>query len=297
MDARTHTDRYYERELKELQLKVLEMGGVVEKQIAHATQALIDRDDALARVTIERDHIVNGLDVDIDDMCLRLLALHQPAARDLRLIITALKITTDLERIGDMAVNLCERVAELNQEAQLKPYIDLPHMSEVAQMMLRESLNAFVREDTELALKVCRDDDTIDELNGQLFRELLSYMMEDPKTISRAIRSLVTKFPAQDSLFSVTRWQTRLYDQLGRAINHNPSILLQTQDLPPVYEENSCLYIFTRDILLTHRHRIGDRPLLFEIDPAEAWDIDEEFDFAVVDFLITSGLAANNYSM
>jgi CMP-N-acetylneuraminic acid synthetase len=112
------------------------------------------------------------------------------------------------------------------------------------------------------------------------------------ETVSRAIKSLVNSYPAQDSLFSVTRWQTRLYDQLGRAINHNPAILLQTQDLPPVYEENSCLYIFTREILVSRRHRIGDRPLLFEIEASEAWDIDEELDFAVVNFLITSGLAS-----
>jgi phosphate transport system protein len=121
---------------------------------------------------------------------LRLLALHQPTARDLRLITTGLKITTDLERIGDMAVNMCERALELNQEAQLKPFIDIPRMAEVAQTMLRQSLDAFVREDVELALKVCRDDDIIDHLNDQLFRELLSYMMEDPQTITRALRLL-----------------------------------------------------------------------------------------------------------
>ena len=110
------------------------------------------------------------------------------------------------------------------------------------------------------------------------------------ENISRAIQALTASFPAYDSLFSVTRWQTRLYDQLGRAINHNPAILLQTQELPPVYEENSCLYIFTSQILLARRHRIGDRPLLFEINPAEAWDIDEELDFAIVDFLISNHL-------
>lgn len=188
MEARQHTDPHYEEELKGLHLRILEMGGFVEKQIANAVLALVDRDDALARLTIGRDHTVNRMDVEIDELCLRLLALHQPAARDLRLITTALKINADLERIGDMAVNMCERVLELNQEPQLKPFIDIPRMAEVAQDMLRESLDAFVREDVALALKVCRDDDIIDGLTHQLVRELLSYMIEDPQTTTRGLR-------------------------------------------------------------------------------------------------------------
>jgi CMP-N-acetylneuraminic acid synthetase len=107
-----------------------------------------------------------------------------------------------------------------------------------------------------------------------------------PATISRANQSLLSTLSSHDSLFSVTRLQTRLYDQYGGAINHNPGELIQTQDLPPVYEENSCLYIFTRDNLLKRRHRIGENPLMFEIDAAEAWDIDEELDFAICDFLL-----------
>lgn len=107
-------------------------------------------------------------------------------------------------------------------------------------------------------------------------------------TISSAIQALLAAFPTYDSLFSVTRVQTRLWDELGRAINHNPAILLRTQDLPPVFEENSCLYIFRRETLVSRRNRLGERPLMFEIDPAEAWDIDEEIDFAIVDYLLTS---------
>jgi len=106
------------------------------------------------------------------------------------------------------------------------------------------------------------------------------------ETVSRAIQSLTTNYPNYDSLFSVTRLQTRLYDQHGRAINHDPSVLIQTQDLPPVYEENSCLYIFTRENLLKRHHRIGEKPMIFEIDAAEAWDIDEELDFAITDYLL-----------
>lgn len=107
-----------------------------------------------------------------------------------------------------------------------------------------------------------------------------------PETVSKAIQSFLHQYPAYDSLFSVTRLQTRLWDQLGRAVNHNAAILLQTQDLPPIYEENSCIYIFTREVLEKCHNRIGDRPMMFEIDAAEAWDIDEELDFEIVDFLM-----------
>jgi len=107
-----------------------------------------------------------------------------------------------------------------------------------------------------------------------------------PQTVSRAIQSLLTNYPNYDSLFSVTRLQTRLYFQDGRAINHDPTVLIQTQDLPPVYEENSCLYIFTRENLVKRHHRIGEKPMMFEIDAGEAWDIDEELDFAITDFLL-----------
>lgn len=105
-------------------------------------------------------------------------------------------------------------------------------------------------------------------------------------TLTRAVETFLSQYPAYDSLFSVTRLQTRLWDQLSRAINHNPAVLLQTQDLPPVYEENSCIYIFKKETLLQHRNRLGERPLMFEIDAAEAWDIDEELDFEIVDFLM-----------
>jgi CMP-N-acetylneuraminic acid synthetase len=107
-----------------------------------------------------------------------------------------------------------------------------------------------------------------------------------PQTFSRAIQSLITNYPSYDSLFSVTRLQTRLYDQRGHAINHDPTVLIQTQDLPPVYEENSCLYIFTRENLIKQHHRIGQKPMMFEIDAEEAWDLDEELDFVITDFLL-----------
>ena len=114
-----------------------------------------------------------------------------------------------------------------------------------------------------------------------------------PETVSRAINLFLADYPAHDSLFSVTRLQTRLYDKDGNAINHNPRELIQTQDLPPIYEENSCLYIFTRENLIAKQHRISDRPIMFEIDAAEAWDIDEELDFAITDFLVKRQLNKN----
>jgi phosphate transport system protein len=224
--AREHTDQHYESELRELHLKLLEMGGFVEKQIANAITALVERDDDLARLTIERDHAANKMDVEIDEHCLRLLALHQPAGRDLRLITTALKITTDLERIGDMAVNICERVIELNPEPQLKPMIDIPRMAEIAGLMLRESLDAFVRGDVDLALKVCRDDDRIDNLTTQLFREILSYMAEDAQTISRGIRLVfVAKYLERIADHATNIAEDVVFLVEGKVIRHHPEAI------------------------------------------------------------------------
>jgi phosphate transport system protein len=189
-----HTDRGYEQQLSQLRAAVLEMGGLVEDQIAQAVRSLTDRDTKLARATIDRDHTVNRYDVEVDELCVKLLALHQPAARDLRLITTALKITTDLERIGDLAAHIAERALELDAEAAVEPkaesMIDLPLMANLARTMLHRALDAFVQEDPELALDVCRSDDAIDKLHGQLFRALLAFMVEDPATIARTMRLL-----------------------------------------------------------------------------------------------------------
>jgi phosphate transport system protein len=170
---------------------------------------------------------VNRLDVDIDDICVRLLALHQPAGRDLRFITTGLKITTDLERIGDMAVNICERALELNQEPQLKPYIDIPRMARVAQRMIRESLDAFVREDTELALKVCKDDEEVDQLNSQIFREVVTFMIDDPHTINRAIKiSSISKYLERIADHATNIAEMVIFMVKGKSIRH-------LKELPP----------------------------------------------------------------
>ena len=187
--------RHFHEELEGLKQTLLAMGGLVEDQIRRVMRALVERDDALAQEVIERDQQVNAYDVEVDETCVSLLALHQPAAGDLRFITTAMKIVTDLERMGDQAVNIAQRVLELNREPQLKPYIDLPRMAEKAQRMVKESLDAFVERDTELARKVCAEDAEVDAIKDQIFRELLTFMMEDARTIPRAIRLiLISRF-------------------------------------------------------------------------------------------------------
>src|SRR3982074_1925985 len=187
--------RHFHDELEALKQTLLAMGGLVEDQIRRVMRALVERDDALAQEVIDRDQQVNAYDVEVDETCVSLLALHQPTAGDLRLITTAMKIVTDLERIGDQAVNIAQRVLELNREPQLKPYIDLPRMAERAQLMVKESLDAFVARDTALARRVCAEDAEVDALKEQIFRELLTFMMEDARTIPRAIRLiLISRF-------------------------------------------------------------------------------------------------------
>ncbi|PYM85974.1 MAG: phosphate transport system regulatory protein PhoU [Candidatus Rokuibacteriota bacterium] len=187
--------RHFDDELAGLQQTLLAMGGLVEDQIRRAMRALTERDDALAQDVIDRDRQVNAYDVEVDEKSVELLALHQPAAGDLRFITTIMKVVTDVERIGDQAVNIAQRALELNQEPQLKPYIDLPRMAERAQRMVKESLDAFVGRDTQLARQVCAEDAEVDSLKEQIFRELLTYMMSDPKTIPRAIRLiLISRF-------------------------------------------------------------------------------------------------------
>jgi phosphate transport system protein len=187
--------RHFHEELETLKQTLLAMGGLVEDQIRRVVGALVERDSDLAQEVIERDREVNTYDVEVDEKCVELLALHQPTAGDLRFITTAMKIVTDLERIGDQAVNIAQRVVELNREPQLKPYIDIPRMADQAQRMVKESLDAFVARDTDLARQVCGEDDSVDAFKEQIFRELLTFMMEDPKTIPRAIRLiLISRF-------------------------------------------------------------------------------------------------------
>ena len=220
-----HTDKKYGEDLKKLREDILYMGGLVEDQIQKAVSSLVERDSKLAETIIQRDHEVNRLDVEIDDLCIQLLALHQPAARDLRFITTALKITTDLERMGDMAVNICERALELNEEPQLKPYIDIPRMARTSERMIRESLDAFVREDTALALKVCKEDQEVDDLNSQIFRETISFMIEDPHTVSRAMKiSSISKYLERIGDHATNIAEMVVFMVKGKSIRHMKEI-------------------------------------------------------------------------
>ena len=217
----TVTQRHFDEELAELKTKLLRMAGQAEDQIDKALTALVTRDSALAREVIERDRQVNALDVEIDEESIRLLALHQPAARDLRLVTTAMKIATELERISDLAENVCERAIELNEEPQLKPYIDIPMMGNMARMMVKQSIDAFVKDDSQLARKVLTDDDFVDDLMEQLFRELLSFMLEDTRTISRAIRlSFIAKYLERMADHATNIAELVVYLVEGKIIRH-----------------------------------------------------------------------------
>jgi phosphate transport system protein len=182
---------HFQQELNKLKESLLQMAGLAERAISNAVEALVKRDTALAERTIAEDEKINHMEIVIDDWCLKLLALHQPMAADLRFITSAMRINTELERIGDQAVNIAERVISLNQEPQLKPYIDIPRMAEITQSMVKDVLDAFVNGDAKLARSVCERDDRVDGLNDQVFRELLTYMMADSKTITRAVHLII----------------------------------------------------------------------------------------------------------
>jgi phosphate transport system protein len=187
MEIQTH----FQKQLDELKKNLLRMAGLVEEAIGNAVQSLVKRDSDLAKKTFEGEDRINGMEIEIDDKCLKLLALRQPMAVDLRFITSAMKINTDLERMGDQAVNIAERAISLNQEPQLKPYIDIPRMAEITQSMVKDVLDAFINSDSKLARSVCERDDLVDGLNDQVFRELITFMMSDPQTITRAVHLMI----------------------------------------------------------------------------------------------------------
>ncbi|HEY6548113.1 MAG TPA: phosphate signaling complex protein PhoU [Vicinamibacteria bacterium] len=178
---------HFEDELQQLKNRLLEMGALVEDRVHRAVHSLIDRTVEEAEVIIASDRQINDLHIEIDDRCLKLLATQTPLAGDLRLITSAMKINSDLERIGDQAVNVAENVVKILPHPPLKPLIDIPRMAEIAEKMTRDALDSFVRRDPALARDVLRRDDAVDQLKDQVFRELLTYMMADPGTIQRAL--------------------------------------------------------------------------------------------------------------
>jgi phosphate transport system protein len=214
-------ERHLDVELHDLKKKLLLMGSSVESQLQDVLQALTERNSDLAIRVVENDLLINVLDVEIDETCLRLLALHHPTAGDLRFITTTMKISTELERMSDLAENIAERAIELNEEPQLKPYIDIPRMAEWTSQMVKECLDAFVNRDAELARKVCRDDGFVDGLTVQLFRELVSFMLEDSRTITRATRlTFIGKYYERIADHATNIAELVVYMVEGKIIRH-----------------------------------------------------------------------------
>ncbi|MFN7943167.1 MAG: phosphate signaling complex protein PhoU [Thermoanaerobaculia bacterium] len=184
-------ERHRDHEFDRIRQSLLRMGGLVERMVSEAMQALIERDAARAEAVIRMDNEVDRTEMEIDEACNTVLALQQPTAVDLRFVVAVMKIANDLERMGDSAVNIAQAVEVLNQEPPLKPYIDLPRLALITQEMVRDALDSFVRRDAHQAVEVCKRDDQVDGLYKQLFRELVTYMVEDPRNITRALHLLL----------------------------------------------------------------------------------------------------------
>jgi phosphate transport system protein len=180
-------DRHFDRELADLKENLLRMAGFTEQSVAQALKALVQRDDALAKKVDADDAVLDKLEIDIDGRSVKLLALRQPAATELRFITMAMRLSGELERIGDQAVNIAHRAEELNREPLLKPLVDIPRMADHAQGMIHDSLDAFVYAKPDLARAIIKRDEKVDLLNRQLHRELTSFMIEDPHTITRCL--------------------------------------------------------------------------------------------------------------
>ncbi|HTY08259.1 MAG TPA: phosphate signaling complex protein PhoU, partial [Candidatus Edwardsbacteria bacterium] len=179
--------RHFDIELQQLKENLLLMAARTEELITLSIKSLKARKKALASEVFELDKAIDKMEIEIEEQAIALIALHQPAAGDLRFLIGALKINNDLERIGDHGVNIAESAMRLADQPVLKPLIDIPQMAELATRMLKDSLDSFVNSDPDMARDVCRRDDRVDEFKDQIFRELLTYMMEKPETITRAM--------------------------------------------------------------------------------------------------------------
>ncbi len=184
-------ERKFDEELLALKEKLMKMATLVEESIALAVRALKERNEEFIRRVLEREDEINRLDIEIEQMSLKLLALKQPMAGDLRLIVSAMKMGSELERMGDQAVNISERTLDLLKVPLLKPLLDIPRMASLAQDMVRDSLKSFIALDSKLARDICRRDQEVDQLNAQVFRELLTYTLEDPSSIPRAVELIL----------------------------------------------------------------------------------------------------------
>lgn len=211
----------FDEELRNLKEKILRMGLLVESSIRDSIKSLVERDSELAAEVIKKDHQINALDVEIDEECIRLIAIRQPKAGDLRFITTAMKITTDLERMGDLAEDICERAIEINDEPPLKPYIDIPRMAEIAQNMLIDVLDAFMRKDASIAYDVIKRDDEVDSLTVQIFNELMFFMIQDPRAVSRAVKiTYIAKYLERIADHATNIAEMVVYNVEGKMIRH-----------------------------------------------------------------------------
>ena len=215
-------ERLFDEELKNLKEKLLRMAGLVEESVELAIEAIKDRKDELSQGVLKNEERINLLDVEVDETCLRLMALRQPMAGDLRFITSAMKIDSELERMGDLAVNISEQAAILNKLPPLKPLLDIPRMARLAQAMVRDSINAFINRDEALARSVCERDDEVDALDEQIFRELLTYMMEDAANISRAVALILVSRNLERMADHATNiGEDVIYLAKGKTIKHH----------------------------------------------------------------------------
>lgn len=231
---RLHTDREYEGELQRVREMLLMMGAKVEEMLGQAMRALVERDTELAERTLYIDRQINRLEIEVDDLCLRVLARRQPVASDLRFLTMALKVVTDLERMGDLGVNICERVMELNEEPPLKPYVEVVNMAEAAQEMLREALDAFVAGDAERATGIVERDSKVDSYYATIFRDLLTYMMENPRNIFRATRvQSIAKYIERIADHATNVAEMVVFMVRGKDIRHVGKLDRQKSNRPP----------------------------------------------------------------
>jgi phosphate transport system protein len=215
-------ERHFDQELAELKDQLLLMASLVQENLRRALRMLIERDSSLLESIEKEDDQIDELEMQVDKMCIKLLAIRSPVATDLRFITMAMKISVDLERIGDQAVNVARRARDLNQEPQLKPLVDIPRMANIAQEMIKDALDAFVYNKPELARKIPPRDNEVDELNRQLYRELTSYMLEDPATITRCLNLMfVAKFLERVADHAANIGEEVVYLAEGKDIRHN----------------------------------------------------------------------------
>lgn len=215
-------ERLFDEELKELKEKLLYMGGLVERMIDLSIRGLIERNKDLAQKVFQQEEEINMLHIEVDELCIKLIALHQPTAADLRFITAAMRINSELERIADQSVNISENTAIYLNYSPLKPLIDIPRMAEIASQMVKDSLTSFVGKDVALARLVLERDDAVDELKNQIFRELLTYMMSDTTTIQPALALiLISRNIERIADHSTNIGEDVVFMVLGKDIRHH----------------------------------------------------------------------------